>query len=80
MWQRHALDPFLHGGRNTTRLVTTRFDAELPDTAVRQTVDAMQASEALTLLGWGLPDGQVAAARRELAELAAAGCTTGRSS
>ena len=70
VWQRQAVDPFLHGGPNTTRLITTRFDRELPETAVRQAVDAMQASEAQRLLSWGLPETQTASTARELAELA----------
>ena len=70
VWARSHLDPFLHGGRHTTRLVTTRFDKELPDTAVRQPVDAMQAGEALALLARGLPPDQAKACARELADLA----------
>jgi hypothetical protein len=46
---------YLRGGSNTVRLVTTRIDSVLPDNAVRQRVDAMQASEALELLANGLP-------------------------
>ena len=73
VWARSHLDPFLHGGhggRHTTRLVTTRFDKELPDTAVRQPVDAMQAGEALALLAHGLPPDQARTCARELAGLA----------
>jgi WD40 repeat protein len=74
VWSRSHLDPFLfgagHGGRHTTRLVTTRFDKELPETAVRQPVDAMQAGEALALLAYGLPDDQAEACAGELAALA----------
>lgn len=69
-WRKHHLDPFLQGGRFTTRLVTTRFDRELPDTAVRQAVDAMQASEALKLLSWGLPDDQAKPLSGALGDLA----------
>ncbi len=58
VWQKHHLDPFLQGGSNATRLITTRFDHELPDTAIRQPVEAMAANEALTLLAWGLPGEQ----------------------
>jgi WD40 repeat protein len=70
VWARSHLEPFLHGGRHTARLVTTRFDKELPDTAVRQPVDAMQADEALALLTHGLPREQAQASARELADLA----------
>jgi WD40 repeat protein len=70
VWSRSHLDPFLHGGRHTTRLVTTRFDKELPETAVRQPVDAMQAGEALVLLSHGLPEEQAKACAHGLADLA----------
>jgi WD40 repeat protein len=70
VWQRSHLDPFLHGGRHTARLLTTRFDRELPDTAVRQKVDAMQPGEALALLSAGLPEDQARVCGRELANLA----------
>jgi hypothetical protein len=64
VWSRSNLDPFLRGGRYTTRLVTTRFDKELPDTALCQPVDAMQPGEALALLARGLPrSGQCLSAR-----------------
>jgi hypothetical protein len=46
-WREQDLRPFLQGGPNTTRLVTTRIDSVLPQEAVRQPVDAMQKSEAL---------------------------------
>ncbi len=67
VWRRPHLAPFLEGGRHTTRLVTTRFDAVLPDGAAREPVDAMQIDEALALIGQGLPDGQ----DRALGEMAA---------
>ncbi len=70
VWQKHYLDPFLQGGKNTTRLVTTRFDKELPETAVRQAVDAMRADEALRLMAWGLPDDQATPLAAELGDLA----------
>ena len=54
-WREQDLRPFLQGGRNTTRLITTRRDDILPVKAERQPVDAMQAGEALDLLAWGLP-------------------------
>src|SRR5262249_4393149 len=64
------LRPFLQGGPNTTRLVTTRIDSVLPQEAIRQPVDAMQKSEALRLLAAGLRQDQVAAERTNLAKLA----------
>jgi hypothetical protein len=70
VWARSHLEPFLHGARHTTRLVTTRFDKELPETALRQPVDAMQAGEALALLAYGLPPKQVLTCAHELAGLA----------
>lgn len=71
VWQRAHLEPFLHGGAHTTRLVTTRFDRELPDTAARQAVDAMTAAEAQALLSRGLPSIQVEPLAHALAQLAA---------
>jgi hypothetical protein len=44
-WREQDLRPFLHGGRNTTRLITTRRDDILPIKAERQPVDAMAADE-----------------------------------
>ena len=70
IWQKQHLEPFLHGGPSTTRLVTTRFDRELPDRAVRQIVDAMQAGESQRLLAWGLPSEQAEPLTRELGTLA----------
>jgi WD40 repeat protein len=54
-WREQDLRPFLHGGRNTSRLITTRRDDILPLKAERQPVDAMAADEALALLASGLP-------------------------
>jgi len=49
VWKRADLQDFLHGGPGTTRLVTTRFDKELPEDAVRQAVDAMRGCESSVL-------------------------------
>ena len=54
-WRSQDLRPFLQGGSNTTRLITTRRDDILPVKAVRQQVDAMKADEAVALLSWDLP-------------------------
>jgi WD40 repeat protein len=70
-WREQDLRPFLRGGSNTTRLITTRLDNILPDNATRQSVDAMRELEAQALLAGGLPQAQVAAQRPELARLAA---------
>lgn len=51
---RHELEPFLHGGPRTSRIMTTRFDREVPDWAFRQPIDEMQQAEALSLIGSGL--------------------------
>jgi WD40 repeat protein len=69
-WREQDLRPFLHGAPRCVRLVTTRIDSVLPQTALRQPVDAMQASEALSLLSAGLPPDQVSHERAGLAKLA----------
>jgi hypothetical protein len=56
-WREQDLRPFLQGGSSTTRLVTTRIDSVLPETAIRQPVDAMQEREALQLLAAWLAAG-----------------------
>jgi WD40 repeat protein len=68
-WREQDLRPFLQGGHNTTRLITTRRDDILPLKAERQKVDAMAADEALALLSWGLPKDQAAAEEPALAAL-----------
>jgi hypothetical protein len=70
-WREQDLKPFLQGGPNCVRLVTTRIDSVLPQSALRQPVYAMQAGEALKLLSAGLPDDQVARERANLTKLAA---------
>jgi NB-ARC domain/TIR domain len=70
-WREQDLRPFLQGGSNCVRLVTTRIDRVLPERAVRQLVDAMQTGEALILLSAGLAEDQVARERANLAKLAA---------
>jgi WD40 repeat protein len=69
-WRDQDLRPFLQGGPNTTRLITTRLDNILPSGSVRQPVDAMQDREALELLGAGLPAEQVATQHVQLGKLA----------
>ena len=61
---------FLQGGANTVRLLTTRIDSVLPNTAVRQRIDAMQIGEALDLLGNGLPPDEVSRESQSLRTLA----------
>ena len=71
VWREQDLRPFLQGGRNCVRLVTTRIDSVLPGHAVRQQVDAMQPDEALRQLSGGLPLDQATRERASLANLAA---------
>jgi WD40 repeat protein len=70
-WRKPDLEPFLQGGRHCIRLVTTRIDSVLPEKAVAQKVDAMQGSEALSLLSGGLPQDQATRERASLQSLAA---------
>jgi WD40 repeat protein len=71
VWREQDLRPFLQGGRNTTRLITTRLDHVLPADAFRVVVDAMRAGEALSLLTQGLPPDQALAEQLALRTLAA---------
>jgi hypothetical protein len=54
IWSRTQLEPFLSGGPNTVRLVTTRQHEVLPETAVHVDVDAMAAADARSVLLSGL--------------------------
>jgi WD40 repeat protein len=69
-WRERDVRPFLHGGPNTSRLITTRIDGILPLGTVRESVDAMQDDQALALLAGGLPTDQVAAGRLAVTKLA----------
>jgi WD40 repeat protein len=70
-WREQDLRPFLRGGPNTTRLITTRIDTILgPDTA-RVPVDAMRGTEAVALLARNLPEDQVDEERERFVRLAA---------
>ena len=71
VWRKQDLEPFLQGGRHCVRLVTTRIDGDLPATAAREKVDAMQGAEALSLLSGGLPADQATRERAGLRDLAA---------
>jgi WD40 repeat protein len=71
VWREQDLRPFLQGGRNTTRLITTRLDHVLPADTFRVVVDAMRTGEALTLLTQGLPPDQVQTEHLALRTLAA---------
>jgi WD40 repeat protein len=70
-WREQDLKPFLQGGPNTARLVTTRMDDILPARAQRVVVDAMKGQEALELLSRGLPEDQVIAERARLQAISA---------
>jgi hypothetical protein len=49
VWREQDLRPFMRGGHDTTRLVTTRNDNTLPANAVRQRIDAIKRGQALSL-------------------------------
>ena len=70
VWREQDLRPFLQGGPNTTRLITTRNNMVLPPSAIRQAVDAMREGEALALLARGLPAEQTEVLRPQLGRLA----------
>lgn len=59
VWQAHHLSPFLQGGPDCARLVTTRDLSVLPPTAQSLQVGSMTRPEAVALLGKGLPAGPV---------------------
>jgi putative hemolysin len=69
-WREPDLRPFLQGGPNTARLITTRLSGVLPANAFRQPVDAMRGDEASELLSSGLPGEQVLAESKALSDLA----------
>jgi len=50
VWQEEALSPFLRGGPQCMRLVTTRNDLLLPKDAARILIDTMNQHEAVALL------------------------------
>lgn len=70
VWNAAHLRPFLQGGKRCARLITTRSTDTLPPDALKTTVDAMQADEAVSLLGAGLPDETVAGHQPVLHKLA----------
>jgi WD40 repeat protein len=71
VWRSADLRPFLQGGPNTTRLITTRLDHVLPPDAYRVAVDAMQGGEAVALLAQGIPAREWQPERPALQRLAA---------
>jgi WD40 repeat protein len=58
VWQAAHARPFLQVGRKCARLITTRNRDVLPSKAKPLDVDAMEASEAVKLLRFGLPDAE----------------------
>jgi len=50
VWNHAHLRPFLEGGQNCVRLITTRFVTAIPEKARRTQVDAMEINEAIDLL------------------------------
>jgi hypothetical protein len=69
VWNPAHLKPFLQGGPRCARLITTRNGATLPLGAATVDVDAMSQSEAIKLLGAGLPPGHDDDLRRLAARL-----------
>jgi WD40 repeat protein len=73
VWNRADVEPFLKGGPNTTRLITTRDARVLPAQAVEHRIGPMaggEQGEAWRLLAVGLPLDQVSACKSELVALA----------
>ncbi|MGW6691798.1 NB-ARC domain-containing protein [Streptomyces sp. NPDC054961] len=56
VWEPEQLAPFLRGGRNCVRLVTTRVPAVLPDGAKRVRVDEMTPDQAREVLTRDVPE------------------------
>ena len=57
VWNAAHLKPFLEGGLQCARLITTRNLDTLPSNAKKINVDAMQQNEATSLIEAGLPQG-----------------------
>jgi WD40 repeat protein len=55
VWNSQHLRPFLQGGKNCTRLITTRRDDTLPAATSKIDIDAMKNAEAAELLATNLP-------------------------
>jgi hypothetical protein len=70
VWQEAQLRPFLRGGPNCVRLVTTRVSHVLPKTLRAIHVDEMGLDEARALISANLPIAANPAAQRHLAALA----------
>jgi hypothetical protein len=70
VWRQAQLRPFLHGGPNCVRLVTTRLPQVLPASHIPIVIDEMRAAEALNLISANLPEADRPAIRIRLAALA----------
>jgi WD40 repeat protein len=70
VWREAQLRPFLKGGPNCVRLVTTRLPQVLPRSYVPIAVDEMRANEAFSLIAASLQGADLPAARVRLAALA----------
>ena len=70
VWREAQLRPFLRGGPNCVRLVTTRLPRVLPRSHLPIAIDEMRAEEALSLISLNLPGAKAPVARHRLAELA----------
>jgi hypothetical protein len=70
VWREPQLRPFLRGGPNCVRLVTTRIPEVLPDAHVAVRIDEMRQDEAQGLLAGGLPGAHDPGIQRRLARLA----------
>lgn len=57
VWDSAHLKPFIQGGSHCARVITTRVVDTLPTGTLRVDVDVMRRSEAIALLGFGLPAG-----------------------
>src|SRR5262249_11950461 len=66
VWRAADAEPFLSGGPNTARLITTRNNSVLPEDAHPIEVDAMAAPDADRLLARGFEDKDVAENKQAL--------------
>ena len=69
VWREAQLRPFLKGGPNCVRLVTTRLPQVLPHSHVPIAIDEMRADEALSLIVGNLPGADQLAVRGRLTAL-----------
>ena len=70
VWREAQLKPFLRGGPNCVRLVTTRLPGVLPAGSVSVAIDEMRAVEAASVIGARLPGADEPTSALRLAALA----------